>query len=108
MADFTNKSIVITGSGSGIGKATAILFAHHNATVHIIEVNEKHGEETAEEIRRANGNAFVHICDISKQQQVADTFKIIGAVNILINNAGVSHIGKADTTSEQDFDRIFQ
>ncbi|HEY8928546.1 MAG TPA: SDR family oxidoreductase [Mucilaginibacter sp.] len=107
MFKLTNKSTIITGGGSGIGKAISILFAKQGATVHIIELNEDAANETVAEIKAAGGEASVHKCDVSNQQQVIDTFKAIGKVDILVNNAGIAHVGRADNTSEADFDRVY-
>jgi len=107
MFKLNNKSVVITGGGSGIGKAMSVLFAKQGAQVHIIELNTEAATYTVNEITAAHGQAFSHTCDVSKQQQVIDTFSKIGRIDILINNAGIAHIGKADTTSESDFDRIY-
>ena len=107
MFKLTNKIAVITGGGSGIGRAMAILFAQQGADVHIIELNAEASADTVEEITANGGKAAAYNCDISNQQQVIDTFNFIGKVDILINNAGIAHIGKADTTSEADFDRIY-
>ena len=107
MLDFKNKTVIITGGGSGIGKAASLLFAKQGALVHIIELSKEHAEKTVALIKKNGGNAFVHICDVSNQQQVAKTFKEIGKIDVLVNNAGIAHIGKADTTSESDFERIF-
>jgi NAD(P)-dependent dehydrogenase (short-subunit alcohol dehydrogenase family) len=108
MFDFTNKTVVITGGGSGIGKAASLLFAQQGAWVNIIEWKEELAKQTMKEIENSDGKVIAHICDVSDQQQVARTFKSIGKVDILINNAGISHIGKADTTSEEDFEKAFK
>jgi 2-keto-3-deoxy-L-fuconate dehydrogenase len=106
MFSLKNKKAVITGAGSGIGRAMAITFAKQGAEVYILDYNLELATETLNEIQ-SNGNfSKLHICDISKQEEVLKTFEKIGAINILINNAGVAHIGKADTTAEADFDRI--
>lgn len=107
MFKLTNKTAIITGGGSGIGKAMALLFAKQGADVHIIELNAEAAAETVNEITTAGGRAFSHACDVSSQQQVINTFDKIGKIDILINNAGIAHIGRADTTSEDDFDRIY-
>ena len=101
-----NKIAVITGGGSGIGKAIAKLFAGQGAVVHILEWNTDTANETAEEIKNDNGKAFVHKCNVANQQEVLAIFENIGAINILINNAGIAHIGKADNTKEEDFDKV--
>lgn len=100
------KKAVITGAGSGIGKAIAILFAKQGAEVHIIELTEESAKSTVEEIKKNEGNVFAYSCNVSNQKEVIQTFEAIGAHDILINNAGIAHIGKADTTSEEDFDKI--
>ncbi len=107
MFKLTNKTAVITGGGSGIGRAMSILFAVRGAEVHIIELNAEASADTVKEISEDGGKAFAYNCDISNQHQVVETFHAIGKVDILINNAGIAHIGKADTTSEADFDRIY-
>jgi len=107
MFKLTNKTAIITGGGSGIGKAMSILFAKQSAEVHIIELNAEAAAETVEEITTAGGKAHSHTCDVSNQRQVVETFGKIGRVDILINNAGIAHIGRADNTSEEDFDRIY-
>src|SRR5438477_2141216 len=108
MLDFTNKTVVITGGGSGIGKAASILFAKQGAWVHILELNESNAQQAMKEIEQINGKVIAHICDVSNQQQVADIFRKIESIDVLVNNAGVGHIGKADATNESDFDRLFR
>ncbi|MGC4104262.1 SDR family NAD(P)-dependent oxidoreductase [Ferruginibacter sp.] len=103
----TNKSAVITGGGSGIGKAIATTFAKQGATVHIIELNEANGAQAVKEIEAAGGKAIAHSCDVSDQQKVKAVFASIDAVNILVNCAGIAHVGKADTTSAEDFTKVF-
>ncbi|WP_114783542.1 SDR family NAD(P)-dependent oxidoreductase [Botryobacter ruber] len=108
MFELNNKTAVITGAGSGIGKAVALTFARQGAVVHVLDVNPQQAEQTVNEIREAGGEAHVQLCDVTKQQEVVELFQQIGTVNILVNSAGISHIGKADTTSEADFERVYQ
>lgn len=108
MFDLSGRTAVITGGGSGIGRATAILFAKQGATSHILDMNEVQANAVAEEIKQVGGRAQIHICDVSNKGQVEKVIKAIGNINILVNNAGVAHVGKADTTSEEDFDRVFR
>jgi 2-keto-3-deoxy-L-fuconate dehydrogenase len=107
MFSLKEKSAVITGGGSGIGRAISQLFAKQGATVHIIELNADAARDTVEEIRKLGGAAFAHSCDVSNQQQMVDIYQKIGVINMLINNAGIAHIGVADTTSEEDFNKVF-
>ena len=108
MFSLKNKVAVITGGGSGIGKAIAVLLAKQGAIVHILELNIDSANEVVAEIKATGGNAFAYACNVSDQKNVLDTFKNIGALNILVNNAGIAHVGKADTTNENDFDRLMQ
>lgn len=107
MFSLKNKVAVITGGGSGIGKAISKLFAKQEAIVHIIELNADAATQTVEEIKADGGQAFAHTADISKQEQVLNVFQHIGSVNILVNNAGIAHVGNLEGTSEADLDRIY-
>jgi NAD(P)-dependent dehydrogenase (short-subunit alcohol dehydrogenase family) len=107
MFSLKDKQAVITGGGSGIGRAIALLFAKQGAVVHIIELSKEGAAETLKEIETAGGNAVAHSCDVSNQEAVLAAFQQIGNIHILVNNAGISHIGKADTTSKEDFDRVY-
>jgi 2-keto-3-deoxy-L-fuconate dehydrogenase len=93
MFSLKDKTAVITGGGSGIGKAVALLFAKQGAVVHILELNSEAAAETVSEI--GNG-ANAHTCNISDQQQVKEVFSKIGMFDILVNCAGIAHVGKAD------------
>ncbi|NII26619.1 SDR family oxidoreductase [Pseudoflavitalea sp. X16] len=106
MFSLASKKAVVTGGGSGIGKAISVLFAQQGAEVHIIELSEENAAATVQEITAAGGKAFAHSCNVANQAEVVETFNKIGALNILVNNAGIAHIGKADTTAEADFDRV--
>ncbi|MDB5002565.1 MAG: short-chain dehydrogenase [Mucilaginibacter sp.] len=107
MFSLKGKSAVITGGGSGIGRAISVLFAKQGAIVHIIELNADAAKDTVDEIAKEGGSAFAYSCNVSDQQQIIDTYGKIGEINILVNNAGIAHIGEATTTSEEDFTRIF-
>jgi 2-keto-3-deoxy-L-fuconate dehydrogenase len=107
MFDYKNKIVVITGAASGIGKTAAQAFARQGAEVQILDWNENEASQAAKEIEKNNGKARAHACDVSEQQQVVALFKEIGRVDVLVNSAGISNIGKADTTSEQDFEKVF-
>ena len=107
MFSLKGKSAVITGGGSGIGRAMSILFAQQGAHVHILELNADSGAAVANKIITKNFQASVHSCDVSDQQKVVSLFNEIGKIDILVNNAGVAHVGKADSTSADDFERIY-
>jgi 2-keto-3-deoxy-L-fuconate dehydrogenase len=106
MFSLQNKKAVVTGGGSGIGKAIAVLFAKQGAEVHIVELTEESAKDAVAEISAAGGKVFSHACNVANQQEVLATFEKIGNINILINNAGIAHVGKVETTPEADFDRV--
>lgn len=106
MFSLQNKKAVVTGGGSGIGRAIATLFAKQGAEVHIIDLTFESAQEAVTDIEKLGGKVFSHACNVANQKEVVATFKKIGNLNILINNAGIAHIGKADTTPEAEFDRV--
>lgn len=106
-----SKVAVVTGAGSGIGQAIALRFAANGAAVRILDINPKHAEAVAAQITAAGGKAIAHVCDVTNQPQVRETFQKMFAterVDILVNNAGVSHIGTVESTTEADLDRLFR
>jgi NAD(P)-dependent dehydrogenase (short-subunit alcohol dehydrogenase family) len=101
---------VITGAGSGIGRAIAHKFAANGASVCLLDINRADAEAVAAEITRAGGAASAYEGDVSDRASIESTFQTIlqqGRVHILVNNAGVSHIGTLESTTEHDFDRVF-
>jgi 2-keto-3-deoxy-L-fuconate dehydrogenase len=106
MFSLQNKKAVITGGGSGIGKAIAVLFAKQGAEVHIIELTAESAQPAVDEIKANGDSVFAHACNVASQQEVLATFEKIGNIHVLVNNAGIAHVGKADTTPEADFDRV--
>jgi 2-keto-3-deoxy-L-fuconate dehydrogenase len=102
---------VITGAGSGIGRAIAQRFAQQGASVRIVDLDEKAGHVAAQEIAASGADAKVYACDVSDQSSAKEVFNKLarqGRLDILVNNAGVSHIGTVETTTEADFDRLFR
>lgn len=108
MFRLANKHTVVTGGGSGIGRAVCQLFAQQGAVVHVTDISEENCQQTVFDIKEAGGEAFAHVCDVTRQDAVTELYQRIGRIDILVNSAGISHIGRADTTAEQDFDRIVQ
>lgn len=110
MFKLDGKTAVITGGASGIGLAMSRLFAQQGAMVHILEVNYESAKIVEKEIIENGGKAKAHEIDISKQENVLETASIINQsseqIDILINNAGIAHVGNVEATKESDFDRV--
>ncbi len=107
MFSLKGKSAIVTGGGSGIGKAVSTLFARQGASVTILDLDRESIDKTIAEIAETGGEARGFICNVTDQQQVVGIFNEIGRADILVNNAGIAHIGRADNTSEEDFTRVF-
>ena len=107
MFSLQNKIAVVTGGGSGIGRAISTLFAKQGATVHILELNESAAAEALNQIHTEGGKGAAYSCNVAIQSDVKAVFDEIGKVDILVNNAGIAHIGNIENTSEADFDRIY-
>ena len=109
--DLRNKTAVVTGAGSGIGRAIALRFARAGARVAVLDVAEEAAREAVAEIGRDGGTATAVACDVSRQRDVLETFRAVadrfGAVDVLVNSAGVAHVGTVETTSEEDLDRLY-
>jgi 2-keto-3-deoxy-L-fuconate dehydrogenase len=104
------KVAIVTGGASGIGLEISRSFARQGAIVHIFELNTDQAEREADLIIAAGGQAYFHKVDVSNQQQVRKAMEKINAaqpINILVNNAGIAHIGTVETTTEEDLDRVF-
>jgi 2-keto-3-deoxy-L-fuconate dehydrogenase len=106
------KIAVVTGGGSGIGEAIAIVFAQQGAHVVVLDLAEEAAAATVVKIRSAGGAADALRCDVGDAKSVRDTFALIERlqkrVDILANIAGVPHVGNIEKTTEADLDRIYR
>lgn len=106
-----DKVSIITGGGSGIGKAIAQVFAEQGSQVCILELDKKSAEEVVNDIRKKKNYARAFQCNVTSQQEVKDTVDSIakeyGQIDILVNCAGIAHVGRLENTTEADFDRLF-
>ena len=104
------KTAIVTGGGSGIGKAISKTLAAQGASVHILELNVNTAQESANEIVAQDGIAFGHKCNVAKQSEVKHVVDAIAKntqLDILINNAGIAHIGNVENTTEADMDKLY-
>lgn len=107
MFSLKDKTAVVTGAASGIGRSVALVFARQGAMVHLLDMNEEGLAEAVAFIEKENGKAMSHLTDVTNQATIKLLFEKIGGADILVNCAGISNIGKADNTSEEDFDRVY-
>jgi len=109
MLRLSNKVALITGGTSGIGAATAILFAKEGAKVAITGRNEKRGQEITSQIRDSGGNAFFVRTDVSKaddcRRAVEQTLTTFGRLDVLFNNAGVFYAHTTLDCTEEEWDQ---
>lgn len=103
------RTAIVTGGGSGIGRAIAERFAARGARVGILDLAP--ADATIQTIRAAGGTAAYIACDVSTQADVARAFGEVheryGALDVLVNSAGVAHVGTVEQTTEADLDRIY-
>ncbi|MEX0686811.1 MAG: glucose 1-dehydrogenase [Balneolales bacterium] len=107
----SNKTAVITGGSKGIGKSIVQLFAQQGADVHILDMDEDAGKLIADEINANGGEAYFYKVNVVNKTETTEVFNHIfqhkKRLNILVNNAGIAHVGKLEDTSEEDFDRVY-
>ncbi len=105
------KVAVVTGAGSGIGRAAALLFAGEGAAVAVLDLNPGAAKETAEEIAKSGGTALAVAANVADRAGVGSAFGQIlgeyGRVDVLYNNAGVNSSGSVIDATEDDWDRSF-
>ena len=110
-AMFAGRTAIITGGGSGIGRAIALRFARAGARVAVVDVAEDTATAVATEAEALGSATMAVVCDVSRQADVLDAFQDVhsrlGPVDILVNSAGVAHIGTVEQTTEADLDRLY-
>lgn len=108
--DLKGKTAIVTGGGSGIGKAISEILSEQGAAVHILEMDPESALQTVKIIQQRSLKAEAHKCNVTSQEEVKKIIDKISAnskIDILINNAGIAHIGNVENTTEDDLDRIY-
>ena len=104
------KTAVITGGASGIGRATALLFAREGAAVTIVDINQAAGHEVEREISLAGGRAIFEQADVTRASDclrvIERTVREFGGVDVLFNNAGIIRRASVTEISEDDWDAV--
>jgi len=108
--DFEGKVAVVTGAGSGIGKAIAKMFALEGAQVIACDLDSKKAKKTVDEISRQNGKAEYMDFDVTEEcsirEAVENILESFGAIDILVNSAGIIYLGKIEDISTKKWDMV--
>lgn len=105
-----DKVTLITGAGSGIGRAAACRFAEEGARVCVVDIDGKAAEETARVIREKEGFALALVADVSRSDQVnvciREAEQKLGQIDVLYNNAAITSLVPADALTDDELDRV--
>jgi 3-oxoacyl-[acyl-carrier protein] reductase len=112
MGKLDQKTAIITGGGSGIGRACALRLAQAGANVAVGDIRDKLAGETIEKIHQAGGNAIAVHCDVGSEEQVmmmcSRAIEEFGGLDILVSNAGNVSAGGIHELSLEDWQRVIQ
>ena len=108
MFDLTGKAALITGAGSGIGRAIAQRFAAAGARVVVADVDETGGRETVALVAKAGGAAEFVRLDVADEAAVDTLAPRLGTFDLLVNNAGIGHVGTILQATVADLDRLYR
>ncbi|NQZ76075.1 MAG: SDR family oxidoreductase [Ekhidna sp.] len=105
--NLSGKTVIVTGGGSGIGASIVFAMAKAEATVHLLDLSIEAAKEVS---GQAEGKVIVHQCDVSNSVNVENVIKAISddnPIDVVVNNAGIAHIGNVETTTVEDMQRLF-
>ena len=108
----SGKIALITGGASGIGRATALLFAREGAAIALADMNAAAGQRVADEIVRSGGRVFFEAMDVTRaadcERLVERAIREFGRIDILFNNAGIIRRASVLELTEEDWDRVME
>lgn len=106
-----DKVAIVTGGGKGIGESICKIFAQQGAIVHLLDIDKENGVRVKMAIRNAKGSAYFHHVDVTKHKKLGQVFKKIykksGSLDMLVNNAGIAHIGNVEKTTPEDMQKLY-
>jgi NAD(P)-dependent dehydrogenase (short-subunit alcohol dehydrogenase family) len=110
MFDLTGKKAFVTGAAVGIGRGCAVALAKAGADVAIVDLNEKAGLKTVEEIRCLGRESLWVRCDVTQREQVQEMVNRVagqfGHLDIAVNNAGIAILGADESLEQRDWDKV--
>ncbi|MBI3743886.1 MAG: SDR family NAD(P)-dependent oxidoreductase [Chloroflexi bacterium] len=111
MFSLKDKIALVTGAGSGIGASIAEVFAAAAAFVYVTDRDTQAGGETVSRLRAAGGQGEFLALDVTKESECETVGRAVrerfGRLDVLVNNAGIGHVGTALTTTGADMDRLY-
>lgn len=112
MTRLKGKTAIITGGGTGIGRAIALAYAREGARVAVLGRRRDYLEEVVKNVSQGGGAGKAIVCDVTRSEQIRDAVTEIdsafGPVNVLVNNAGALNVSTVESISEQDWDRVLE
>lgn len=109
--ELEGKVAIVTGAGSGIGRAIALRFTRAGGRVVLVDIAVDPIDEVVRAVANEGGDAVAVHCDVTNQADVLEQFQRVverfGALDVLVNSAGVAHIGNVEQTTESEFDRLY-
>jgi len=111
MFDLSGKTVLITGAASGIGEAIAQTMAGRNAFVYVADIDQENGLRVASEIIESGGDAKFVDLNVATDRECIEAANMVhkehGRLDVLVNNAGIGHVGSIEQTTSDDLDRLY-
>ena len=110
MSSLATRSALVTGGGSGIGRSVCLRLAQDGATVFVLDLNLESAQNAVSEIEGQGGSAQALSCDVSSSKATREVFDDVlkhSPIDILVNSAGIAHVGNIENTTEDDLDKLY-